>query len=763
MLGILMGILAWVVDAWVSWQFFPGSRFYDLLMEHDPGRTLYVRSIVTGLFFIFGLVAGRLVARTEQSEARERAHVVLLNAVRHVHRILVEETEPQTLIQRVCEVMSSHLSNQGSTIILLDPETHHITHVATSGAQGPLIPVAVGCKRDQLPVALLQTLDHKGALSPDRAATSALLPGENPHPLFLCCRLSFRDRVFGALCLPAPIPVIQGPAGLLFFQEMCDDLGHALARLADAAALRDHQEKLQSLYEHAPVGIFVSTFSGRYIFCNPQMAESFGYPPDVDIETLSVGDLYEDPARRADLLRELREKGEVAHFEARFKRRDGEVFWLRLAARRTGRHQDGDEIIEGFAMDISNAKTAEAERSALQNRLHQSQKFESIASLAGGIAHEFNNILQAMMGSAYLAQLQAPEGSPAWQYLRDIQQSGSRAAQLCDQMLTYAGKKALRLRRLAADELVKTLMPVCENQLPDTTQVVWNLSYPEAMIRAEATSLKQMIIQLILNASESLAEGRGEVRISTRAAQLYSPELQHLLPPAKRESGLYWILEVADNGSGIAEESIHRIFDPFFSTKFPGRGLGLSAVQGIVQSFGGGISVQSRVGVGSTFRVVIPLSPEPAPNSATPGESPAKSKTAIFRGQGRLWIVDDEPLICQTTARVLTAWGFDVRTFTDGSEAVEALRASSEPPQLLLLDVTMPRLSGPETLRRMRDISPELRTVVMSGFDEEESLRHFEGLETDHFIHKPFQVEQLQDLLSRILPQGGGGVEGLKV
>jgi CheY-like chemotaxis protein len=336
--------------------------------------------------------------------------------------------------------------------------------------------------------------------------------------------------------------------------------------------------------------------------------------------------------------------------------------------------------------------------------------------------------------------------------LHDIQQSGSRAALLCDQMLTYAGKKAISLRRVNPDESMHTLVPVCENLLPEHAKVQWNLEAPDVEIRADATSLNQLVINLLRNAAESLGDdNRGEIQISSRVKSLNATDLSRLTPAAFRRPGKYWILEVGDNGCGIPPEALSRVFDPFYTTKFPGRGLGLAAARGLAQSFDGGISVTSQPGVGSIFRVMIPVTDEATKALADDTAVVSPAKTASFRGQGLIWIVDDEPLICQTVERVLTSWGFGVRSFTDGEIAARVFHEQRPKMSLLLLDVTMPHWSGPETLRHLRETDPSLRVVVMSGFDEEESLRHFEEQKVTGFIHKPFQIDQLQERLRLIL------------
>ncbi len=738
MLGILMGLATWVLDALISWHFFPGKSFIDMLYAYDPQRTLYVRSTVVMLFFIFGLLAGRLISLSERNQKKLRENLNLLNGMQKFHAEIVKIDNSGTLIKKVLPILENAFALES------------IGFYQLTGA--PLVVTEeFGGAEIQEEAVRAQLISQLPEFSKGRGIHSL---GSNAGGEKLLAPVRMGERLFGVLYARNADAAKFKQTGMYdHLQVVCNDLGHALAGLQDLQNLNESAEKLSSLYSNAPVGIFTTTVEGKMLFANPTMANFLGAkaPQELLSENVSVKEFYEKNSRREDFICQLTEKGYVVDFEADVVGLKGEKRTLLLAARLLGSVEEGDLRIEGFAMDISKSKSAEKENLILQQQLTESQHFKSITVLAGGVAHEFNNILQAMMGSAYLAQMKYPHGrDEVWRYLHDIQESGKRAAKLCDQMLSYAGKKAMLLKLEKADECLDDVLRILIMNAEANVNIEKNLSAPNAQVRLDLPSFSEIINQLVSNAEEALSkESGGTITLSTEVRTFTNADFAPYKMFRRIDADDYWVLKITDNGSGISPEDLPHIFEPFYTTKFQGRGLGLPSVAGLVEKFDGALGVRTDSEQGSEFILWIPVA------EAVMIEEPEESEPEVEEdlvGSGKIWVVDDEPLICMTIQRLLSPLGFDVQTANDGEDAVEKL-AAVDPDEIrcLILDITMPRMGGLEALKKIREFMPDLKVLIMSGYDESDSLESFKDLKVDGFIHKPFRMEALQTRLKEIL------------
>lgn len=744
MLAILMGLVAWVLDALISWLFFPGKSYFELLWAYDPGRTLYMRSVVVLLFFLFGMFAGHLMSKLEKSQRREEENVRLLRGVVRIHEGIVQETDARTLLDVSANEIRETFGFDRVFMRLLDPKSGEVLEeIRLPREVSESMPDScVNCFRRRM-----ESFADEGGLK-----VSDCTLDSTPHTCY-STPLRLGERTFG---LFVGVDFGQSPpkekhAGYL--RSICDDLGHALARLRDSKKLAENADKLDDLYQNAPVGIFATTVGGNVLFLNRFMARILGGDTQEEIleRVSSAGEFYTEPGRREDFLQEITTEGWLYNFEAKFKGLDGRTRAVRLAARLTDATRYGDPVIEGFAMDVTDAYEMEAEKEVLQKRLEQARHFKSITVLAGGIAHEFNNILQAMMGSAYLAQMRFEPESPTWQYMQDIQDSGNRAARLCDQMLSYAGKKAMLLKVEEADSRLQEISIPLKQEAPPSVGLEITLGAPSAEVRLDRASFSEIVNNMVLNAYEAMEKRNGRVVLETGIASMetfLSRNFRFTAKPSFDEDP--WYLLVKDEGVGIAMEEVDKIFEPFYTTKFQGRGLGLSAVAGMVKKLDGSIGVKSVPGEGAEFVLLLPLA-RSAIVEREEAEPPAADAKQL-EGHGTVWVVDDEPLICNTIERLLNRWGFEVHTALNGSDALERMKDDPAGFDCVIMDVTMPKMGGLETMRRLREFKPEVPVLIMSGFDEQQSLENFKDLDVAGFIHKPFQMEQLQAKLKRVLP-----------
>ena len=380
---------------------------------------------------------------------------------------------------------------------------------------------------------------------------------------------------------------------------------------------------------------------------------------------------------------------------------------------------------------------AEKEKLEMERRLFHAQKLESLGVLAGGIAHDFNNILAGIMGYADLAKVHLPASEPAQQDLDIIKKAVERAAHLTRQMLAYSGKGKFVIEAVSLSQIVEDLRAMLKISISKKATLNCNLAPNLPMIEADATQIHQIILNLVINASEALGEDSGVIAISTDTIRCSGTECATLGGDELPE-GLYVHLEVSDTGCGMDEQTLAKIFDPFFTTKFAGRGLGLAAVHGILRGHKGCIRVTSKPGQGTTFQVLFPAIESPAPVSAVES-TPAKP----WHGSGTVLVVDDEEIVRSLAKKMVETAGFSVLTANDGEEAVHLYREHQNEIACVLLDLTMPKMGGEEAFRAIRQVSPGVRVILSSGYSEETATGRFSGLGLAGFIQKPYQLDTM--------------------
>ncbi len=426
---------------------------------------------------------------------------------------------------------------------------------------------------------------------------------------------------------------------------------------------------------------------------------------------------------------------------------DGSIHWIAAKGRA---FYDGTtgyaSRMAGAAMDITERKHAEEERQRVEKKLLETQKLESLGVLAGGIAHDFNNLLTGVLGNASLARKDAPANSPMLHYLERIEKAATRAADLCKQMLAYAGKGQFVVQDIDLNALVRETTQMMESSLSKGVTLQSNLADDLPCVNADGTQLRQIVMNLVINASEAIGAKGGTVTITTRLTHPDRSFFADTLAAPEKPEGDYVLLEVSDTGSGMTPATRARIFDPFFTTKFTGRGLGLAAVLGIVRAHQGVLKVSSEPEKGTTFQILLPSTRKRAKPLPAPSGKPEH-----WRGSGIVLVVDDEAMVRAIAERMLVSMGFEVIIAEDGLKAVECFRAGAEDIRLVILDLTMPRLDGEGAFRELRKIRPDVRVLLMSGFNEEEAMGRFIGQGVAGFLQKPFTTESLRAHLKAIL------------
>ncbi len=368
--------------------------------------------------------------------------------------------------------------------------------------------------------------------------------------------------------------------------------------------------------------------------------------------------------------------------------------------------------------------------------------------LAGGIAHDFNNILMAVLGHAELTLAKLSPMSPARSALAEIITAAHHAADLCRQMLTYSGRTSASIATIGLRELVEEMAHLLKTAISKKAILNLNLGHQLLPVQGDPSQIRQILMNLIINASEAIGDRSGVITVSVGATRcdrqyLESTELGDAIPP-----GLYMHLEVTDTGCGMDARTKERIFEPFFSTKFTGRGLGLAAVLGIVRAHKGALKVYSEPGKGTTFKILFPAVEETAPDEKPPAP-------ADWRGKGTILLVDDEQSLRALGARMLEHLGFDVLIASDGREAVDLYRKRAGEIDLVLLDLTMPHMDGGEAFGELRRINPGVRVILSSGYSREDVAGCFAGKNLAGVLQKPYTLAKLTELLSEVMPDAG--------
>ncbi len=426
--------------------------------------------------------------------------------------------------------------------------------------------------------------------------------------------------------------------------------------------------------------------------------------------------------------------------QARFQHKDGRWLWFETQGVTYPRDQGARRYL-AVNRDVSERILAEAARREFEENMQRSQKLESLGVLAGGIAHDFNNLLTPIMGAAGLGLMELPKDSPVRARMQTIHRASKRAAALTNQMLAYAGQKPLRVEQIDLSSIVEDMRDLATSSVAGKTTIDLKLARNLPLVEGEAAQLSQVIMNLISNAAEALPEGKGRLSIRTGTISI-THHSSEILFAETMPLGDHVFFEVSDSGCGMDKETIDRIFDPFFTTKFTGRGLGLAAVAGIVRGHRGGIRVESEAGRGTTFQVIFPAL---AAKAAIPG--PETSANHTFKLHGIALVIDDDEGVRELASEVLLRAGMKVLTATDGHEGVKLFEHHADEISIVLLDRTMPSLSGADTFKAIHAIRANAKIVLVSGYSEERVTAELGSCTLAGFLKKPFEPE---DLLKRV-------------
>jgi len=433
---------------------------------------------------------------------------------------------------------------------------------------------------------------------------------------------------------------------------------------------------------------------------------------------------------------------EILDFEYRLIRSDGAIRHMADSVRTT--HVESGRRLDGVSRDVTEMKKGEEERMLLEARFQRAQRLESLGVLAGGIAHDFNNLLVAMLGHARLAESDLSPESPIRQNLQSVVKAARQAAELCGQMLAYSGSVPLVTEFIELEEIVEEMGDLLRASIPSSTFIQYSLNKALPLVQGDASQIRQVALNLITNASEAIGEGGGEITLILECIECDSEELESMEFSEGLAPGRFVVLTVRDTGEGMDESTRKKIFEPFYTTKFTGRGLGLAAVVGIVRAHGGAIRIESELDKGSTISVLFPAA-EGARAKIEAGGMP--KAIGDWKGHGKILLVEDEDSARELARVVLERVGLEVVEAADGFEALKVFREEPHKFGCILLDLTMPNMDGVETYSRLREIRPDVRVVLCSGYPERAAMARFANVGLAGFLKKPYEPEELLDSL----------------
>ena len=410
----------------------------------------------------------------------------------------------------------------------------------------------------------------------------------------------------------------------------------------------------------------------------------------------------------------------------------------RRVAERTAELERANRALQA---EMVERELAEEERRKVQVKLLHAQKLESLGAMSGGIAHDFNNLLVGILGNAGLALQELPPDSPVRATIEEVESSALRAADLTHQLLAYAGKSQFVTAAVRVSSLIEEMQNLLSAAVGRTTRLEYELAETTPPIEADGSQLRQVVMNLVTNAAEAIGSATGRIEVRTGVMDATREYLADAQLGPNLPEGEYVFIEVEDDGHGMHPATLARIFDPFFTTKFTGRGLGLAAVLGIVRAHRGAIKVRSAPGQGTAIRVLLPVG---SVGRATPASvlAPDAVPAAPVPG-GRVLVVDDEETVRTIAQRVLERQGFTVRIATGGLEAIRLLKSEPEAVDVVLLDMTMPDMSGPVTLQELLRVRPDLRVLITSGYTADDALPKLHTGAKVGFIQKPYRPAEL--------------------
>ncbi|MDD2850732.1 MAG: response regulator [Desulfuromonadaceae bacterium] len=513
------------------------------------------------------------------------------------------------------------------------------------------------------------------------------------------------------------------------------------------SALHEQKALFEAIFRCIPDAIVYANIDREVVGINTAFTSIFGFTID-DLAGKKTSFFYEnleEYERQGRIRFNMTAAEHTLPYEVSYRRKDGTIFPGETLG--TVVKNDCGTVTGyiGVIRDITGRKQEEEDRQILEQQMQHTQKLESLGVLSGGIAHDFNNILAIIMGYCSLTKM---DYETAPKNIIEIEKAAERAAALCRQMLAYAGKAQLTITQVNMWVMVDEMVAMLKSTLPQNAVIKPKLSAGIPYITADASQIRQVVMNLIINASEAIGTEQGEIIVSLTRETVIAGHPEKDYHGKEISPGSYVCLEVTDDGCGMDEETKWRIFEPFYTTKFTGRGLGLSAVLGIINSHGGALQLFSQRGQGTTFKVYFPV---PMNDAAGEEDRNHSIPSAPWKGSGTLLLVEDEEQIRFLAKTLLEMFGFTVLEAANGAEALELYQKNAADIRLVVTDMGMPVMDGYALFPALKKLDPELPIIVSSGFGDADVVSRIGRDNIAGIISKPYNMNRLREVLKNVL------------
>ncbi|MGA8300431.1 MAG: ATP-binding protein, partial [Terriglobales bacterium] len=556
--------------------------------------------------------------------------------------------------------------------------------------------------------------------------------------------LKSANNCFGALVVQSYTNNVRfGERDREILKFVSQQLATAIEHKRYEEALRRSEARYRSLILSAVFGIYRCTLSGRFLDVNPALITMLGYGSVEEVLALDVRrQVYVNPQEIDRLTEEFQRTGNLNGVEVQWKHKDGHIIIVRLSGRAASLAEEPEEVLELIAEDIT-------ERRQLEEQFRQAQKMEAVGRLAGGVAHDFNNLLMVINGYTEVLLDQLDVSSDMHSKVQAIQQAADRAATLTRQLLAFSRKQVLELKVIDVNSVIADMERLLRPLIGENIELVTRLSSDAGRTRADAGQLEQVIMNLVVNAKDSMPEGgRISIRSMNIAVRQNVGEHRFIQP------GRYAVIAVADTGHGMDRETQSRIFEPFFTTKEKGKGtgLGLSTVYGIVKQSNGYVFAESQIGSGTTFYVYLPRVEDAATELG-----PVPTQDNEKGGCETVLLVEDEDSVRELVRVTLSSRGYKVLEAEHGEAGLRVAEETNGTIDILVTDVVMPGIGGRELAKRIQSKRPNIKVLYLSGYTEDAISTQGALTPGTAFLQKPFTLQNLAKKVREVLrsqPQG---------
>jgi signal transduction histidine kinase/CheY-like chemotaxis protein len=728
---------------------------------------------------------GAVLEQLATARAREDHIKKLLLTVRHVNHLIVSEDDPQRLIERACASLTETTGYLSAWIVQFDEAGRTVTAMASSGFEDGLDLHAQRFEAGEYPGCMRRALGRDGIVvvkTPHIECIECPLADVLSGRACWSRRLDHDGKIYGFLSVSVPAAFADDQEEQSLFDETARDLAFGLHRIEANRRLRESQAMLSRAERIAHVGSWewdiapdrmrwsdelFRIFRRNASLGAPSFAEhSYLYVPE-DLQRLrqAVERCANDGTSYELELRAIRTDGEIRHCVTQGEAEtdsQGRIHRLVGSFQDITERKEAEEALEALNQTLQQreadamAMVAEAEQGRrallsamedrqmaeqrerqLQTQLTQAQKMESVGRLAGGVAHDFNNMLGVILGYAELAMDSLARSDPLYEHIQQISNAANRSAQITRQLLAFARKQPIAPRVLDLNETVEGMLKMLRRLIGENIDLTWLPGKNLWPVKMDPSQIDQILVNLCVNARDAIA-GVGRLIIETDSATIHEAECAD---QADLVPGNYALLTVSDDGCGMAPQTMSNVFEPFFTTKDVGQGtgLGLATVYGIVKQNKGSIQVSSEPGRGTTFRIYLP-----AYQVAESGVAPEQAADASATRPSRtILLVEDEPAILRMTKMMLERLGYAVLPANTPDEALDLARKYAGQIHLLVTDVVMPEMNGRDLAQEMLAFYPDIKRLFMSGYTADVIAPHGVLDEGEQFLQKPFSIKDL--------------------